>query len=65
MVAKGERYQAMGCLVTVNAVSQDGVWANVQVRQLETGASWGKRQPLPFPESWVKVSSEAAGQNGA
>lgn len=52
-VVKGDRYRAMGAQVEVRRVDKQGRWADVKVTQYN-GASWTKRQPLPFPAEWKK-----------
>lgn len=52
-VKKGDRFRAMGAEVEVRRVSGAGTWADITVTQA-SGASWRKRQPLPFPDGWKK-----------
>jgi plasmid maintenance system antidote protein VapI len=54
-VKKGDRFTAMGADVEVLRVSTS--WADIKVTQPH-GASWTKRQPLPFPEDWDQVEHD-------
>jgi plasmid maintenance system antidote protein VapI len=51
-VKKGDRFWAMGAEVTVLRASS--TWADIQVKQPK-GATWKKRQPLPFPDDWERL----------
>lgn len=50
-------YEWEGHCIRVERVSKKGEWADIFVYQLSTRASWTKRQPLPFPASWTKVTA--------
>jgi hypothetical protein len=54
-IKKGDRFRAMGCEAEVLRASK--TWADVQVSQ-PGGATWKKRQPLPFPEDWTRLPPE-------
>lgn len=53
-VKKGDRFRALGCTIEVVRVSKTKTWADVEVSQ-KSGASWSKRQPMPFPEDWDRL----------
>ena len=42
--------------IDVIRVSKAGEWADIFVEQAD-GWMWSKRQPLPFPASFVRMSS--------
>jgi len=52
-VRKGDRYRGMGCEVEVTRVGAN--WADLKVTQYR-GAAWTKRQPLPFPDDWQRLT---------
>jgi plasmid maintenance system antidote protein VapI len=52
-VKKGDRFRAMGATAEVVRASKS--WADLKVWQPGTGASWNKRQPLPFPDDWTRI----------
>ena len=52
-VKKGDRFAAMGCVAEVRRVGK--TWADIHVTQTG-GASWSKRQPLPFPSDWRRLA---------
>lgn len=41
--------------VEVGAVAKDGTWANLRCTG-PAGKTWGKRQPLPLPETFRSVA---------
>jgi len=51
-VKKGDRFSAMGAVAEVLRAGK--TWADIEVRQ-PGGASWRKRQPLPFPTNWRRL----------
>jgi len=53
-VRKGDLYDWNGIRVEVLRVSRS--WADIQVTP-PIGAGWTKRQPLPLPESFKRVSA--------
>jgi plasmid maintenance system antidote protein VapI len=53
-VRKGDRFRALGCTMEVVRVSKTQTWADIVVTQT-SGASWKKRQPMPFPEDWDRL----------
>jgi hypothetical protein len=60
VVKKGDRFTAMGADVEVTRVgtNRSGAgWADIRVTQPH-GASWTKRQALPFPEDWTYVEHD-------
>jgi plasmid maintenance system antidote protein VapI len=52
IVRKGDRFAAMGAVVEVRRAGT--TWADIKVVQTH-GASWTKRQPLPFPSDWRRL----------
>jgi hypothetical protein len=59
-IGKGAVYQWSGGDVpgrgvdcVVHRVARDGTWADFTMTR--GGSSWGKRMPLPLPESFVRV----------
>jgi plasmid maintenance system antidote protein VapI len=52
MIKKGDRFRAPGGEVEVLRVGK--TWVDIKVQQ-PGGASWTKRQPLPFPRRWEKI----------
>ena len=59
-VKKGDRFRAMGAEVEVRRVGGDKTWADIKVTQPH-GATWTKRQPLPFPKDWTRITPMTAG----
>lgn len=54
-VVKGATYEWNGAVhARVNRVAADGTWADMTMTR--GGSSWGKRQPLPLPETFVRIS---------
>lgn len=49
---RGDIFKDNGDRITVTRVSRKGLWADILVEQPH-GAFWTKRQPLPFPKSFV------------
>jgi hypothetical protein len=55
VVKSGDRFAWAFHSIVVNRVARNGSWADVTVTQ-PFGASWNKRQPLPFPADWRRAS---------
>lgn len=51
---KGDRFWVVGAGAEVEVLRVSKDWADVKVSQPH-GASWTKRQPLPFPPGWERV----------
>lgn len=48
-VKRGDRLIWQDVEILVIRVARDKSWADVRCRDLESGAVWSKRQPLPLP----------------
>jgi plasmid maintenance system antidote protein VapI len=57
-IKKGDRFWGMGCAIEVLRASS--TWADIKVVQPKNGATWNKRQPLPFPEDWERAEPNLA-----
>jgi len=54
IVLKGKRFTWNGVNVEVTRVAKSGDWADIQAT-IGATTVWTKRQPLPFPDSFVPV----------
>lgn len=54
-VSVGDEFAWMGAILTVTRVAKSGAWADVEAKQ-PNGATWKKRQPLPFPADCVRLN---------
>lgn len=52
---KGHVYRDGDLEIEVMRVARDESWADINVFQMTTNTAWTKRQPLPFPERWIRV----------
>lgn len=51
-VTRGDAFRNGSNAIVVTRVGTS--WADIRVRQ-DGGATWTKRQPLPFPEDWEPI----------
>jgi len=59
MVEKGETYLWGSVYMDVIRVARDQTWADLSCYQVGTRVTWSKRQPLPFPDTFIKVVYDA------
>jgi hypothetical protein len=54
-IVKGAEFQWNGAVnCKVNRVASNGTWIDLTCTR--GGSSWGKRQALPLPDSFVRIS---------